>query len=172
MAIAAGGRYIASFPHARGALAPTAPVNVSHGVPAAVIDGDSLRLGHIDVRLDGIDAPELRQTCHDRQGRSWWCGRAARERLTAIIAGRNVACTTRGHDRYRRTLAVCAAGDVHDLGAAMVREGYAVNYSRYTSRYRALEAQARAAKRGIWQGRFEPPEDWRAGNRRREAARY
>ena len=44
--------------------APTAPVT---GVYTAV-DGDSLRKGGQDVRLHGIDAPELHQTCSRRNG--------------------------------------------------------------------------------------------------------
>lgn len=144
----------------------------THTTPAAsmtVVDGDSLRAGNEDIRLDGVDAPELRQTCIDEGGREWPCGRAARQHLRALIAHAVVSCPPRGRDRYGRTLAVCSAGGVADIGEAMVRDGYAVNYDRFTSRYATAEAQARAAKRGIWRGRFERPEDWRAGNRRREA---
>src|SRR5262245_59324026 len=48
-----------------------------------VIDGDSLRTGSEEIRLVGIDAPELRQTCRDGQDREWSCGRAAKARLAA-----------------------------------------------------------------------------------------
>jgi len=72
-----------------------------------------------------------------------------------------VACSARGRDRYGRTLAICSAGDIADLGEALVRDGYAVDYRRYTSDYLAAEDEARAARRGIWQGDFERPEDWR-----------
>src|SRR5262245_38909442 len=36
-----------------------------------VVDGDSLKAGDEQIRLIGIDAPELRQTCRDAQGRGW-----------------------------------------------------------------------------------------------------
>ena len=51
-----------------------------------VIDGDSLRNGSEQIRLVGIDAPELRQTCRDAQGREWSCGRAAKARLAELVA--------------------------------------------------------------------------------------
>jgi endonuclease YncB( thermonuclease family) len=51
-----------------------------------VIDGDSLRNGNEQIRLVGIDAPELRQTCRDLQGREWSCGRAAKARLAELVA--------------------------------------------------------------------------------------
>ena len=47
--------------------APAAAQQVSG--PAAVIDGDSLRVAGVEVRLHGVDAPEGRQTC-ERGGRA------------------------------------------------------------------------------------------------------
>ena len=44
----------------------------------------------------------------------------------------------------------------------MVRLGWAVAYTRHSLSYVRLEAEARRAKRGIWAGRFEMPEDYRA----------
>jgi endonuclease YncB( thermonuclease family) len=127
------------------------------GLHVAVIDGDSLRAGGENIRLIGIDAPELRQTCRDAQGDEWLCGRAAKARLAALVSGGNVACAARGHDRYGRTLAVCSAAGVADLGAALVREGHAVDYGGYFS----AEQEARQARRGLWDGTFERPQDWR-----------
>ena len=87
-------------------------------------------------------------------------------RLAALVAQGPVACTPQGEDRYGRLLATCSSGAVADLGAALVRDGYAVNYSRYTSDYAAIENEARAARRGVWQGAFDNPEDWRHAKRR------
>jgi len=49
------------------------PVEVS-GI-ARVIDGDSLRVSGVEIRLLGIDAPESGQSCM-RGGASWPCGAA------------------------------------------------------------------------------------------------
>lgn len=126
-----------------------------------VIDGDSLVLDGTDIRLFGIDAPELRQTC-SRAGRVWTCGMDAAQTLRRMVSGRDVTCHAREHDRYGRTVAVCRAGEL-DLSAAMVRGGFAVAYGAYE----ADEREARAARRGIWSAEFDPPSVWRARHPRR-----
>jgi endonuclease YncB( thermonuclease family) len=154
---------IAAFIVGAAALSP-APwhkpgvASAMHGVTA--IDGDTLRAGSERIRLFGIDAPELRQPCHDPSGREWACGRAAKLRLASLVAGGNVVCKSQGQDRYGRMLGICAAGDVPDVAEVLVQEGYAVDYSRYSNRYSAVAREARAAGRGIWRGSFERPEKW------------
>ncbi|MFN3659206.1 MAG: thermonuclease family protein [Pseudolabrys sp.] len=159
----AGFLNIAGFLALAGAIAAAAvlpsPFGDTPGVRAhaTIIDGDTLRIGGERIRLAGIDAPERAQTCRDSQQRKWPCGAAARARLSALVSGNAVACSTRGHDRYGRALAVCAAGDVADLGRALVREGLAVAYGDY----QLVEAEARLMQRGLWSGTFERPSDWR-----------
>jgi endonuclease YncB( thermonuclease family) len=126
---------------------------------AIAIDGDSLRAGGDEIRLLGIDAPELRQTCRDQRGKDWSCGRAARDELRRILARGNVRCARGQKDRYGRALARCSATGVHDIGDAMVREGFALNFME--GGYRSAESEARAAKRGIWRGDFERPATYR-----------
>jgi endonuclease YncB( thermonuclease family) len=41
----------------------------------APIDGDTLKSSTTEVRLYGIDAPELAETCTDANGKEWACGR-------------------------------------------------------------------------------------------------
>jgi endonuclease YncB( thermonuclease family) len=127
-------------------------------------DGDSLRAGDERIRLLGVDAPELRQTCRDARGSEWDCGRAARTRMAALVAHGNVACNARGRDRYGRTLAVCSSGDIADVGERLVRDGYAVGYG--AGDYAAAEREAKSERRGIWAGHFERPQDWRRRNPR------
>ena len=126
---------------------------------AQVIDGDSLVVAGVEIRLYGIDAPEYRQYCF-RRGRPWACGIDATRTLRALIASRPVACRAREEDRYGRTVATCAV-EGRDLGAAMVAGGHAVAYGAYQLEERA----ARNAGRGIWSSRFEPPAEWRAKHR-------
>lgn len=125
-----------------------------------IIDGDSLRLGETEIRLAGMDALEHRQTCW-RGDREWACGAAATRAMREAIGGRSVTCQTQGTDRYNRTLAVCRVGDL-DLGAHMVRIGYAVAYGAYE----AEEREAREAGRGMWSGQFDDPATWRSRNPR------
>ena len=137
-------------------------------VSVKVVDGDSLKAGDEQIRLLGIDAPELRQNCRDAQGRGWQCGRAAKTRLAELVSKGDVACTSHGKDRYGRTLAVCSGGNIPDVGEVLVREGYAVNFALSFSGYPAAERDAQSARRGLWQGEFERPQDWRRRHPRAE----
>ena len=132
------------------------------------IDGDSLRASNGDeYRIFGIDAPELKQSCKEANGKSWACGRAAKVKLTKLIKGGGVACEVRDKDRFGRFVAVCSADGVPDLGEALVRDGYAIDLGRkYGNPYASEEAEAKANKRGIWRGTFERPADWRYANPR------
>ena len=141
------------------------------GAKIVSVDGDSLRAANgAEYRLFGIDAPELHQSCNEADGKSWLCGRAAKAKLTTLIKGGNVNCEARATDRFGRTVAVCSAEGVPDLGEAMVRDGYAIDLGGAAGNpYRDAQAEAEAAKRGIWRGTFERPSDWRQSNPRSDA---
>lgn len=122
---------------------------------AVMIDGDSLRLAGRELRLEGVDAPELDQVC-DREGRSYGCGREAKWIAEQKLTRGELSCRVSGDDRYGRGLALCAvAGE--DLNGALVREGVAVSEGLY----RNEERLAREAGRGLWAGSFERPAEWR-----------
>jgi endonuclease YncB( thermonuclease family) len=127
--------------------------------PARVIDGDTLDLRGMRIRLAGIDAPELDQSCR-REGRVWPCGRWAGARLTAQIAGRDVTCLVTGKDRYGRRIATCRAGH-RDLGRSLVQAGAALAYRRYSMAYVGDEIEAAGAGRGVWADWMLRPEDHR-----------
>jgi endonuclease YncB( thermonuclease family) len=138
------------------------------GAHIVTIDGDTLRAGDgAAYRLFAIDAPELKQTCKEVNGKSWLCGRAAKARLTTLIKGGNVTCEAKEKDRFGRIVAVCHAEAVIDLGEAMVRQGYAIALPGPSGNpYADAEAEAKADKRGIWRGTFERPSDWRQAHPR------
>jgi endonuclease YncB( thermonuclease family) len=123
---------------------------------ARASDGDSIRIGEQRLRLVGLDAPELDQTCTDAAGATWACGRIARQRMEALLAAGPVSCTGEGRDRYSRILATCRV-DGRDIAATMVTEGLAID----TGRYGSEERLARAGRTGLWAGRFVPPRQWR-----------
>ncbi len=51
------------------------------------------------------------------------------------------------------------------MGAWMVSQGWALAYRRYSLDYVDQEADARAARRGIWASQFVKPWEWRRGKR-------
>lgn len=146
------------------ALALCALVRAAHA-GAEVVDGDGLHLGSERIRLWGIDAPELDQKCK-RGGASYPCGQQARAALAALVAAGEVRCERVNHDRYGRTVARCSV-EGRDLGAEMVRLGWAVDFPRYSEGfYREQERDARKARRGVWaDGEFMPPVTWRRQHR-------
>ena len=122
---------------------------------ALATDGDSIRIGDARIRLKGIDAPELDQTCQ-RDGQTYRCGEAARDALLSLILRNHVTCRSAGRDKYKRLLAKCSVVDV-DLGAQMVASGWAVGYGDYARQ----ESDAKARRAGLWAGTFDAPQAWR-----------
>jgi len=122
-------------------------------------DGDSLMVGTTEVRLFGIDAPEYDQSCK-RGSVNWSCGAEAADRLSQLVTGKDVRCTSVSIDQHGRTLARCTVGAV-DVNRTMVATGFAVAYRHYSSDYVSAELAAKANKRGIWAGTFEIPSDYR-----------
>lgn len=130
-----------------------APADIS-GL-ARVVDGDGLEIGGQRIRLHGVDAFETRQMCGPNA-----CGRASADALRNLVSGRPVDCAEMDRDRYGRIVAVCHAGG-RDLGAAQVRQGHAVAYTRYSRRYVMEERAARRDNAGAWAYGFTAPEAWR-----------
>lgn len=137
--------------------------------PAIVTDGDSLTVAGRKVRLLGIDAPELDQTCNSN-GQTWQCGQVAKEQLGSLVTAQTVTCHGQGIDQYGRVLAVCTAGH-NELNQAMVEEGWALAYRQYSETYVPAELRARAENRGIWASQFVKPSEYRQSKSSREPRR-
>jgi len=129
-----------------------------------VQDGDTLtvldqgRTQH-RIRLSAIDAPELGQPY----------GRAARHVLAELVAGKVVEIDDRGTDRYGRTIGVVLIGG-QNVNRDMVRQGAAWAYLQYLDDpvLVELEAEARAAVRGLWalqDDQIQAPWEWRRKRR-------
>lgn len=132
----------------------------------SVVDGDTLQIRGVRIRLHGIDAPESRQTCVDQSGRGWRCGQQAALRLQEKVGRSSVSCERRDTDRYGRIVAVCQIGEL-DLNRWLVSEGWAVAYRRYSSDYVGEEAAAKSRRQNIWSGHFDLPWVWRSARRGR-----
>lgn len=140
-------------------LISAAPGNVH------IIDGDSLRVGGRIVRLQGIDAPEYRQSCRDGAGAEWPCGREASAALERLTQTSGLTCESHEEDQYRRAVARCRNVAGEDLASALLSGGWAVVLPRYAlPGYEQAEEEARTTGRGIWRGEFEHPADWRAAH--------
>lgn len=128
--------------------------------PAQVIDADSIVIQGREIRLDDIDAPEWDQSCILPDGGQWYPGREAAAWLKSFLDGRTIACVGQKTDAYGRIIAHCYV-DGGDLSHAIVAAGWAFAYRRYSDRQIAAEDAARTAKRGVWRGSCDTPEQWR-----------
>jgi endonuclease YncB( thermonuclease family) len=116
------------------------------GKVVAVLDGDTLEVMHQGraerVRLRGIDCPEKGQAF----------GRRARQFTAGLVMGQEVTVETAGRDRYGRTLGTVILPDGRNLSHALVRAGLAWRHRYYSldGSLGQMEAEARAARRGLW----------------------
>jgi endonuclease YncB( thermonuclease family) len=156
-------RAIASFSFIACLAAASWPARADFvGRVVKVSDGDTLTVladrKEIKVRLDAIDAPELRQPF----------GRQAQRSLAEICASRTARVVEKGHDRYGRTVSRIACDGV-DANAEQVRRGMAWVFVRYAPRSSpnsaplyGLQDEARATRRGLWADpQPTAPWDWR-----------
>lgn len=169
-------------------VAPVSPPRDRLFGAAHAIDGDTLLIQDIEADLWTIDAPELGQTCQDKDGKSWDCGEASRAHLETLIGGRQVACRPEGPpSQDGRWAGLCfvsdtpchgavgqsetsqddtgpCASELTSLNLAQVTKGWATDLE---GQYADNQSNARDRKIGIWGGRFAPPSDWRkqAGER-------
>ena len=149
---------------ARQTQAADRPVEILGSVPR-IVDADTLEVAGQKVRLQGIDAPESAQTCRQATGQRYQCGDQATQALRTRIGTDAVTCTIAGRDRYLRALGMCYAADGTDLNGWLVRQGHALAYRKYSTKYVPEEDQARAAQAGLWAGAFIKPWDWWRGAR-------
>ncbi|MDO9708421.1 thermonuclease family protein [Paracraurococcus lichenis] len=141
-------------------VAPPALAADLTGRVVGITDGDTLTLLTPDrrqtrIRLAEIDTPERGQPYGSR----------AREALSGLAFGRPARVTVADTDRYGRTVGrVVVAGK--DVNREMVRLGAAWVYRAYSRdpALPAVEAEARAARRGLWglpEAERMPPWEWR-----------
>ncbi len=98
--------------------------------PAWVTDGDTIKIKNTQIRLFGIDAPELNHPY----------GKKAKWALHKLCKGHTVRAEITDEDEYGRTVARCFLSDGRDLSAEMVKQGLALDWSKFSDgKYRHLE---------------------------------
>lgn len=97
---------------------------------AHVIDGDTIVISGANIRLFGIDAPEL--------DHPW--GIDAKWALVKLCKGQTVTAEMTGALSHERLVARCTLEDGRDLSSEMVRAGFALDWPKYSGGvYRHLE---------------------------------
>ena len=109
------------------------PVATLSGI-AEVRDGDGILFGEVEVRLQGIAAPELGE-----RG-----GQESFRNLARLARGKSVTCELDGTVANRRPVGICYL-DGEDLAEQQVLQGHARDCPRYSrGRYRQAEREARS----------------------------
>ena len=112
--------------------------NTAHPVPRAtflvgkayVVDGDTIKIKGRQIRLFGIDAPEIDHPY----------GRIAKSALIKLCGGKIVCAEVMEEDDHGRTVARCRLEDQRDLSAEMVKQGLAIDWKKYSGgEYRSIE---------------------------------
>ncbi len=97
---------------------------------AYVVDGDTIVIQKTQIRLFGIDAPEINHPY----------GQKAKWALVSLCKGQIVYAEITEQDDYGRTVAKCYLQDGRDVSAEMVKLGLAVDWAKFSGgKYRELE---------------------------------
>jgi micrococcal nuclease len=120
-----------------------------------VVDGDTIIIDRCNIRLAGIDAPEL--------DHPW--GNKAKWALYQLCKGQVVTAEVTGDLSYDRLVAICRLPDGRDLSAEMVKMGLALDWRKHSGgQYRSLEPDG--VRKKLWRadarqkGRFPPNGDF------------
>ncbi|UWR24076.1 thermonuclease family protein [Sulfitobacter sp. S190] len=112
--------------------APPPPIPDSREIvgKAYVIDGDTIVINKVKVRLAGIDAPEL--------DRPW--GQKSKWEMVRICKGQSIRVELTGETSYDRLVGTCYLPDGRDIGGEIVKAGLALDGGYYSEgKYRHLE---------------------------------
>ena len=136
--------------------------NICSANSLKIVDGDTIVLNGEKIRFEGIDTPELKQTCL-KDNEEVGCGMFAKMLLIKKIGNNTPICIGKEKDFYKRTLAECFVNG-ESLSKFLVRSGYAFAYRKYSTKFVKDEDFAKINKLGMWSMTFTYPWDFRKGS--------
>jgi endonuclease YncB( thermonuclease family) len=107
---------------------------IASGNGVYVIDGDTIILNGIHIRLKGVDAKEL----HTQQGKR------AKIIMQNIVRGYTITCHLTGERTRNREVGYCLTDTGLDINREIIRMGEALSCPRYSDRY--LEDETEEAR--------------------------
>lgn len=104
---------------------------VLEGVVTHVRDGDTIEVGRIPIRLNGISAPEMHEPL----------GPTSKDFMVNLVLGQRVRCELNGEKTYDRWVGICYR-DGQDIGQAVIKAGLALDCPRFSNgRYAKYEVR-------------------------------
>ena len=105
------------------------------GTVSKVRDGDTIEVGKIPIRLNGVSAPELKELL----------GPKSKDFMTYLVMGKRVRCELDGSKTHDRFVGICYL-DEQDIGATVIANGLALDCPRFSGgRYAEYEVEGAAA---------------------------
>lgn len=133
--------------------------------PAKVLAGDLVEINGRRIRLYGVDAPDMDQTCLSKKREEYKCGDHARRHLAVMIGNLPLTCKGEAKDENNDLIAVCQIRWL-DVNENIVFDGWALAYRQHGDEYVRAELAARARHQGLWKGStFVMPWEWRQDKR-------
>ena len=121
-------------------------VEEQSGKVVKIIDGDTFDMltpenKTVRIRMNGIDCPERKQDYYQ----------VAKDGLGNMIFQKNVELQVTGRDRNKRLIAIVFCNK-QNINLAMIRQGYAWHFKKYSSdsSFARAELEARKKKLGLW----------------------
>lgn len=106
---------------------------------AYVVDGDTVVIQKTQIRLFGVDAPEIDHPY----------GKKAKWALISLCKGQVVRAEVAEQDAHGRTVAKCYLEDGRDISAEMVKLGLAIDWPKFSDgKYRSLEVPG--VRKKLW----------------------
>ena len=99
------------------------PHQPSTGQVTKVRDGDTIEVGRVPIRLNGVSAPEMNEPL----------GPQSKAFMTDLVMGKRVRCELNGEKTHDRFVGVCYL-DGKDIGATVIANGLALDCPRYSGR--------------------------------------
>ena len=99
-----------------------------------VRDGDTIEVGNIAIRLNGL-------TCDER---STALGNRATAHLKSQVLGKTATCSLTGERTYDRLVGRCATEDLGDIGAHLITQQLCGRCERYDPGSEYAQAQRKA----------------------------
>lgn len=118
---------------------PPFPASMKLQGKAWVIDGDTIAIGRIKIRLAGIDAPEIDEPY----------GKNSKWAMVNICKGQIITAHLNGERSYDRLVGTCTLPDGRDIAALLVAQGLALDWPFYSGgKYRHLEPEG--VRKRMW----------------------
>ena len=106
------------------------------GTVSKVRDGDTIEVGKIPIRLNGVSAPEMNEPL----------GPQSKAFMIDLVMGKHVRCELDGSKTHDRFVGICYLGE-QDIGARLITNGLALDCPRFSGgRYAEYEVEGAATR--------------------------